>query len=127
MIYYFSATGNNQYVARQVAEHIGDEIKSISECMDEKDYSLCTSDRRHIGFVVPTYAWGLPDIVKRFFSKVSLHNKKAYIFFIATYGTTPGFIDNAAKKILKKTVSTLTLIMMYRCLIPGLQLLTFLI
>lgn len=101
MIYYFSATGNNQYVARQVAEHIGDEIKSITECVDGGDFDLHASDSGCVGFVVPTYAWGLPEIVKRFFFKVSLNADNPYVFFIATYGTSPGFIGKAAEKMLK--------------------------
>ena len=36
----------------------------------------------------PTYFWGLPSIVGEFLGKASF--KTGYLFFIATYGTTPG-------------------------------------
>lgn len=63
MIYYFSATGNNKYVAERIAEAINDEAKSIQDT----NPLLTKSDI--IGFVSPTYGWGLPEIMKRFFHR----------------------------------------------------------
>lgn len=100
MVYYFSATGNNQYVARQIADYISDEMKSIPECFDEENFNLQASKDGYVGFVTPTYAWGLPEIVKSFFSKASFDRNGSYVFFIATYGTTPGFSGKAAEKML---------------------------
>lgn len=96
MIYYFSATGNNKYVAERIAEAIGDEAKSIQEM----DPNLAPSDI--IGFVSPTYGWGLPEIFKRFFSSLTLSVKPSFCFFAATYGTSPGFIGQQAKEMLAK-------------------------
>ena len=95
MIYFFSATGNNKYVAERIAEAIGDEAKSVQEL----DPQLAPSDV--VGFISPTYGWGLPDIVKRFFSELTVSSPK-YVFFVATYGTSPGFIGQHAKKLLAK-------------------------
>lgn len=95
MIYFFSATGNNKYVAERIAEAIGDEAKSVQEL----DPQLAPSDV--VGFVSPTYGWGLPDIMKRFFSELTVSSPK-YVFFVATYGTSPGFMGQQAKKLLAK-------------------------
>lgn len=95
MIYFFSATGNNKYVAERVAEAIGDEAKSVQGL----DSQLAPSDV--VGFISPTYGWGLPDIMKRFFSELTVSSPK-YVFFVATYGTSPGFIGQQAKKLLAK-------------------------
>lgn len=39
----------------------------------------------------PTYFWGLPKILESFINKVSFENAdNAYVFHIATYGTTSG-------------------------------------
>lgn len=95
MIYYFSATGNNKYVAQRIAEAIGDEAISIQECKR----SLPATDV--VGFVSPTYGWGLPEIMKRFFTGLSV-SSASYVFFAATYGTSPGFIGAQAKKMLEK-------------------------
>ena len=81
MIYYFSATGNNKYVAQRIAEAIGDDAMSIQECTP----SLPSSDV--VGFVSPTYGWGLPEIMKRFFGNLSA-SSASYVFFVATYCRT---------------------------------------
>jgi hypothetical protein len=44
MIFYFSATGNNKYVASRIAEATGDSIISISECMKKSNYSFSLSE-----------------------------------------------------------------------------------
>ena len=93
MIYYFSATGNSKYVAERIAGALGDEARSIQGC----DGRLSRSDV--IGFVTPTYAWGLPDIVKRFFSALVVEQPE-YAFLVATYDTTPGFTGEQARKLL---------------------------
>ncbi len=95
MIYFFSATGNNKYVAERIAEAIGDEAKSVQGL----DPQLAPSDV--VGFISPTYGWGLPDIMKRFFSELTVSSPK-FVFFVATYGTSPGFIGQQAKKLLAK-------------------------
>ena len=95
MIYYFSATGNNKYVAQRIAEAIGDEAVSRQDCSP----SLPASDV--IGFVSPTYGWGLPEIMKQFFTNLSV-SSASYAFFVATYGTSPGFIGAQTKKMLAK-------------------------
>lgn len=95
MIYYFSATGNNKYVAERIAEAINDEAKSIQDTTP----LLTKSDI--IGFVSPTYGWGLPEIMKRFFSSLTV-TAPSYVFFVATYGTSPGFIGHQTRKMLEK-------------------------
>ncbi|WP_286162338.1 MULTISPECIES: EFR1 family ferrodoxin [unclassified Olsenella] len=42
---------------------------------------------------------GLPEIVKRFFSAL-VAEQPAYAFFVATYGTTPGFTGEQARRLL---------------------------
>ena len=93
MIYYFSATGNSKYVAEKIAGALGDEARSIQGC----DGRLSRSDV--IGFVTPTYVWGLPEIVKRFFSALAAE-QPGYGFCVATYGTTLGFTGEQARKLL---------------------------
>ena len=95
MIHYFSATGNSKYVAERIAGALDDEARSIQGC----DGRLSRSDV--IGFVTPTYVWGLPEIVKRFFSAL-VAEQPAYAFFVATYGTSPGFTGEQARRLLDK-------------------------
>lgn len=100
MILYFSATGNCKYVAARLASAFGQETVSIVDCIQGGVYSFADDT---IGVVVPTYFWGLPSIVKEFLEKVDFHAD--YLYFIATYGTTPGASDAMAGKAIRgKTI-----------------------
>ena len=100
MILYFSATGNCKYVAARLASAFGQETVSIVDCIQGSVYSFADDT---IGVVVPTYFWGLPSIVKEFLEKVDFHAD--YLYFIATYGTTPGASDAMAGKAIRgKTI-----------------------
>ncbi|WP_243875249.1 EFR1 family ferrodoxin [Blautia obeum] len=97
MILYFSATGNSEYVARRIAAETGDIAVSITDCYKKQIFSF-DEKCKTLGIVSPTYSWGLPVIVIEFLQRLDLSHKPDYIFFIATYGTTPGqagrFADN---------------------------------
>lgn len=98
MILYFSATGNCKYVAERIAKAIDDKVVSIFDITDKP------SNDTVIGIVSPTYAWGLPSVVESFlqthrFAKVN----DEYLYFIATYGTTPGHSGYFANKLLKES------------------------
>lgn len=100
MILYFSATGNCKYVAARLASAFGQETVSIVDCIQDGVYSF-TDDM--IGIVAPTYFWGLPSIVKEFLEKADFHTD--YLYFISTYGTTPGASDAMASKAIQgKTI-----------------------
>ena len=96
MILYFSATGNCKYVAARLAEADAQEVLSITDCMREKRF---TFEDETIGVISPTYDWGLPSIVKKFLEQASFRTK--YLYFAATYGTTPGAIGAMAKEAIK--------------------------
>lgn len=85
MILYFSATGNCKYVATRLMQSEEQEIRSIVDCVQNGQYVF--SDKT-IGIISPTYDWGLPSIVKEFLEKSSFQTE--YLYYIATYGTTPG-------------------------------------
>lgn len=80
-ILYFTATGNNLYVAKR----IGDEYYSIPKLIKEGRFDF---EDEKIGVVFPVYNIGVPKIVEEFLNKVRLKSK--YIFGIATYGAFSG-------------------------------------
>jgi len=99
MIIYFSATGNSRYVAEKVAEATGDKAYSIEEISN----TLYVSEKAVLGMVFPTYAWELPINVREFLENIKLEGcRDMYVFFVATYGTTPGATGSDAARILKK-------------------------
>ena len=93
MILYFSATGNCKYVAARLAEADGQEVLSIVDCIREKRFAF---EDETIGVISPAYDWGLPSIVKEFLEQAAF--RTSYLYFAATYGTTPGAIGAMARK-----------------------------
>ena len=91
MILYFSATGNCKYVSSRIASATGQEAVSIVDCIQRGEYSFSDDS---IGIVSPTYFWGLPSIVKEFLEKAAFNTD--YLYFVSTYGTTPGASGYAA-------------------------------
>lgn len=52
-----------------------------------------------IGVISPTYDWGLPSIVREFLETASFQTN--YLYFVATYGTTPGAIGAMANRAIR--------------------------
>ena len=96
MILYFSATGNCKYVAERLAKALGEETLSMVECIRAERYDFAGES---VGIIAPTYDWGLPSIVKEFLGKATL--RAEYLYYIATYGTTPGASGCVAQKALR--------------------------
>ena len=93
MIYYFSATGNCRYVAERIAHELRTEAVSITNC----SLQITTTADEVLGFIFPTYFWGLPSYVDDFLKAVTFSGEApAYTFVLATYGTTTGQADRFA-------------------------------
>ena len=46
MIFYFSATGNSQYIAQRLAEVTGETLVSITECLKNHKYTWQTESQK---------------------------------------------------------------------------------
>ncbi len=98
MILYFSATGNSKYVAERIAKAIGTKAISIQEITSEMLTDV-------YGIVSPTYAFGLPNVVKEFLQTHKFKKTNGYFFYVATYGTTSGTSWYLAQKALQSKSS----------------------
>jgi len=88
IVFYFSGTGNSLKIAKCLKNELYNlEIVSMANPFDlKKQYDS-------IGFVYPTYYWGLPKKVIEFVENTNFsNNKNSYYYSIATYG---GLIGNA--------------------------------
>lgn len=106
MIFYFSATGNCKYVASRVAAEIEEETVAISDCMKKQQYVFDIKDGEKIGFVLPTYFWGLPAIVCEFLKMLEIPAAGSghhYVYNILTYGTSAGPTGYLVDDLLKRT------------------------
>lgn len=77
MVFYFTATGNSLYVAKQLDEN----PISIAQVLK---YSKLDFADESIGIVFPVYAGRAPKIVIDFLRKSTF--KTDYVYFIGTYG-----------------------------------------
>lgn len=80
-VLYFTATGNNLYIAKR----LGGECYSIPKLIKENRFEF---EDEKIGIVFPAYGWSVPNIVEEFLNKVKL--KSNYIFGIVSYGAVSG-------------------------------------
>ncbi|MGN0058732.1 MAG: EFR1 family ferrodoxin [Bacteroides sp.] len=80
LIFYFTATGNSLYVARELAGESG-QLLSIPQIIKDEHLDF---EADEIGFVFPDYAASAPLMVREFVSKA--HFKAQYIFSIITFG-----------------------------------------
>ena len=101
MIYYFTATGNDQHVAERIAEATGDRLASITECLWNGTCSCVLEDGEGLGFVVPTYFGGLPSVVVEFLERLSVEGASPYVFLVSTFGTGCGGMSSFASSLLE--------------------------
>lgn len=103
MILYFSATGNCKYVATRIAESLQDQAFAVVDCIKEDRYLFEAKQDERIGIIAPVYAFRFPSVVEDFLRKITLKaEQKPYLYYITTYGTTPGCTGVLANELLKE-------------------------
>ena len=75
MILYFSGTGNSKYVAKRIADALGDALVNLNDRIKASDTSLVETGERVI-IVTPTYAWRIPHVVRDWLRKTELRGAK---------------------------------------------------
>lgn len=103
MVFFFSGTGNSEYVAKQMAEISGEKMISIAECLKKGSFSFRLHPKERIGFVTPVYFWGLPQIVIEFLKELTFLDDTTshYAYHIITFGTTTGQAHYMMESLLK--------------------------
>jgi len=103
-IFYFSGTGNSLWSAKRI-EQIIKEKNPQENCElinmgveDQKSEVVIEADA--VVFVFPSYAYGLPLIVRRFAKKAEF--KTPYVASLVTYGSSPRGTLGGLRRILQK-------------------------
>lgn len=91
MIYFFSGTGNSEYVAERLKKGLNERSLSLNKLMKD-NIDLDVTDHRVI-IVTPTYAWRIPQIVETWIKKTRFRYKTS-MYFVMTCGDGVG---NASK------------------------------
>ncbi len=92
MIYYFSGTGNSQWVAEQLTELLNEPLISIADAMADSKFRYMLNEGEKIGWVFPTYSWGPAPIVLDFIKKWHIDGCSAstYCYMVTTCGDDIG-------------------------------------
>ena len=91
MIFYFTGTGNSQMVAETIAECNGDTVVSISSAMKAGNYTYEIGLDEAVGFVMPTYYYGIPFQIPEFIAALKFNHTPRYIWTCLTCdGLTAG-------------------------------------
>jgi len=103
-IFYFSGTGNSLWSAKRV-EQIIKEKNSQEKCElinlgVEAQKSDVVIEADAVVFVFPSYAYGLPLVVRRFAKNAVF--KTSYMASLVTYGSSPRGTLGGLRRILKK-------------------------
>ena len=91
MILYFSGTGNSNYVAKRIADALGDALVNLNDRIKASDTSSVETGERVI-IVTPTYAWRIPRVVRDWLRKTELRGAKQ-AWFVMTCGSEIGNAD----------------------------------
>lgn len=109
MIFYFSATGNSKYVAERVAAATDDHLIFLPDAIRARAYQYDVSHESRVGFVTPTYFFGLPSILHFFLEKLDLTGyTDQYVYLALTCGAATGDAAGQLGKLLKAKGVTLS-------------------
>ena len=97
MVLYFSGTGNSAYVAKRIANVIQDDVVDLLPKIQTHDYSELVSERPWV-FVMPVYAWQMPQIVRDWIANTTFTGSKEG-YFVITCGASIGGAGEFAKKL----------------------------
>lgn len=87
VLYYFSATGNNLAVAKDLANELEEPVEIIPITKLTKEDRI-EADYDRIGIIFPVYVRDVPVIVEEFAKRLAT-KKEAYVFAICTYHLNP--------------------------------------
>ncbi len=97
MIFCYSGTGNSQWVAKQLAQEIQDELTAVNPLLKSGQRPAFHSQRPWV-FISPTYAWRMPRVLEQWIRQTAFDvSKKAY--FILTCGGSVGNAGAYAQKL----------------------------
>lgn len=96
MILYFSGTGNSEYLARNMASCLDDQLIDLFTYIKEGKSGIFDSDEPFV-LVSPTYSWRLPRFLSEFLTTCTFKGSRDF-YVLMTYGDSCG---NAYKYIEK--------------------------
>lgn len=106
MIFYFSGTGNSEFIAAQIGKETGGQVVSINNIIKDGTITTYKSNKPFV-IVAPTYAWRLPLVVEDFIQKASFEGSDKFYIIMTCGEDTQNAIGWAQKVLAKKSLQLL--------------------
>lgn len=91
MIFFFTGTGNSLMVAKSIASQSGDRLLDITSVIQTESYDVNIEENEAVGFVMPTYYYGIPIHIPEFLSRLHFSHTPNYVWTCLTCeGMTAG-------------------------------------
>ncbi len=99
MVLYFSATGNTEFIARELAKRTNDECVNLLERIKKQDFTPVHSENPFV-ICAPVYVCEIPRFMMKYLKKLSFTGSKD-VYFILTSGGYCGPSGYLLKRIFK--------------------------
>lgn len=100
MVLYFSATGNTEYIAQEVAGRLNDECINLLDKVKSDTHDVLHSDKPFI-ICAPVYVCEMPRFMSKYLKNQEFTGNKD-VYFIFTSGGYSGISGQLAKSIFRK-------------------------
>ena len=100
MVLYFSATGNTEFVAKELAKRLDDDCVNLLHRFKTQDHSVLHSEKPFI-ICAPVYVCEMPRFMSKYLKEQTFSGSKD-VYFIFTSGGYCGVSGVLAKSIFKK-------------------------
>jgi len=100
MVLYFSATGNTEYIAREIARRLDDTCINLLERVKRQDHSVLHSETPFI-ICAPVYVCEMPRFMSKYLKEQTFSGSRD-VYFIFTSGGYCGISGVLAKSIFRK-------------------------
>ena len=100
MVLYFSATGNTEFIARELAAQLNDECVDLLDRLKSHDHSSLCSDSPFV-ICSPVYVCEMPRFLSKYLKKQTFSGSRD-VYFVFTSGGYCGISGPLAKGIFRK-------------------------
>ncbi len=100
MVLFFSATGNTEFIARQLALKLGDECLNLLDRVKKNDHTVIHSEKPFI-ICAPVYVCEMPRFLAKYLKEQTFTGSRD-VYFVFTSGGYAGISGILAKGIVRK-------------------------
>ena len=99
MVLYFSATGNTEFIAKELAKRLDDTCVNLLTRVKAQDYTSVHSEKPFV-ICAPVYVCEMPRFMAKYLKKLTFTGSKD-VYFIFTSGGYCGISGSLAKRLVK--------------------------